>query len=154
VGYVRPYTDSFIIPNPLFLVPARSSVSLISLALSQTATWNEPATVAYQNGLTFEIAAHKDGAGRLLGTVVYEDKNSELEPAAGARVVVAGKYGRWETRTGNDGTFVLVLPAGDYSVYAQGDPRFVQVQPVVGYVRPYTDSLIVPDILYLVSRRE
>lgn len=89
--------------------------------------------------------------GRLAGTVAYYAPGARPVAARGVRVIAVGSYARSETRTDNNGSFVLVLRAGGYNVVAQGAYGFVQVQEVRGYVAPNTDSYISPNPLYLVQ---
>src|SRR5215218_2708353 len=79
-GYVRANTDSFITPNPLFLVPStsrRSDNLTLDTALSLTATWRERTTTAQSINFTLMTAAQR-GQGNLLGQVVCQGSN---EPA-------------------------------------------------------------------------
>ena len=99
-------------------------------------------------GLAADAAAQ---AGRLGGNVVYfYGPGTKPEPARNARVFALGSYAQYETRTNNDGIFVMVLPAGDYRIAAVGASGFEQAQEVKGYVRVNTDSVITPNPLFLV----
>lgn len=94
-------------------------------------------------------------AGRLGGTVAYAAPGAYPVAARGVRVIAVGGYAQAETRTDNNGNFVLVLRAGEYSVAAQGAHGYVTHRESKGYVRAYTDSVITPNPIYLVpaSRR-
>lgn len=106
--------------------------------------------------LTFSLGIDAAAqVGRLAGTVAYAAPGYSSVVAKGVKVIVVGNYTQVETRTDNNGNFVLVLRAGDYSVYAQGAPGYIQYQEVRGYVRPNINSIINPNPLFLVpqSRR-
>lgn len=146
MGYVRANADNIITPNPLFLVPSRSSGYMTGIALSQMVNWREHTSTVQQNNLTLEITAQRQGVGRLLGNVTYGD----AKVAKGVRVVAVSNYGQWETRTGDEGNFVMVLPEGNYNIVAQGLPGYITRGTVTGYVRANTDSSITPNPLFLV----
>lgn len=153
-GYVKANTDSFITPNPLFLVrsSSRSSDNLtLSSALSQTASWRGRTSTAQPNNVTFVTAAQGGGNGRLSGQVLYRDSNG---PARGVVVVaVDGNRQSWQTRTDGNGNFVLPLREGSYRIFARGAAGYTMYGNVRGYVRADTDSTITPNPLYLVAER-
>jgi hypothetical protein len=98
-------------------------------------------------GLGSDVVAQ---AGRLGGTVAYSAPGARSVVARNVRVRASGAYGGAETRTDNNGNFVLVLAAGSYRVTAYGASGYTQYQQVTGYVRAYTDSIITPNPLFLV----
>jgi hypothetical protein len=134
-GYVRAYTDSVISPNPLYLVPSRSTDPMV---LSGP-------TAAHQNVLTLDVAAQNNYTGELRGHVRYKDTDT---PARGVRVVAMGSYAQGETRTDNNGNFALLLRAGVYRVVVQGQ-GYMQGW-AQGRVRPNAESEIMPNPIYLV----
>lgn len=101
-------------------------------------------------GLGFDAAAQ---AGRLAGTVAYSAPGAQAVAARNVTVIVSGAYARTQTRTDNNGNFVLVLAAGTYRVQAYGAAGYTQYQQVTGYVRAYADSIITPNPLFLVPSR-
>lgn len=90
--------------------------------------------------------------GRLVGTVAYTAPGSQPVAARGVRVIAAGSYSQSETRTDNNGTFVMILRPGGYRIVAQGAYGFVQYQEVGGYVTANADSYINPNPLFLVPQ--
>lgn len=98
-------------------------------------------------GLRVDAAAQ---SGRLFGNVAYYDQNRRQIPARGARAIAVGSYGKAEARTDNNGDFAMLLPAGTYKVYGQGANGYTQRVEVMGYVRAYTDTYIIPNPLVLV----
>lgn len=91
--------------------------------------------------------------GRLFGTVAYATP-VQPTPARGVRVVAVNNYGQWETRTDNDGNFMMTLRAGSYRMLAQGAPGYVTYGDVWGHVRANSDSYITPNPLFLVIPRQ
>jgi hypothetical protein len=149
-GYVRANSNSIIIPNPLFLVPpSRSSDSMMSPALSQTATGRESKPTVQQNNFTLEMAAHESGPGTLSGKVMYKDKNRNREAIGVTVVATDNNRQTWPTTTNNKGDFVLSLWEGTYTIVVQGAPGYFHEQPVWGYVRANTPSVITPNPIYL-----
>lgn len=92
-------------------------------------------------------------AGRLAGTVAYVAPGARAVAAQGARVVAVGAYSQSETRTDNNGNFVMVLRPGGYRILAQGAYGYVQYQEVSGNVRAGADSYITPNPIFLVPQR-
>jgi len=99
--------------------------------------------------LAFDAVAQP---GRLGGTVAYS-AGAQAVVARNVRVIASGAYGGAETRTDNNGNFVLVLAAGTYQVMAFGAAGYTQYQQVMGYVRAYSDSIITPNPIFLVPAR-
>lgn len=146
-GYVRTGVDSVIIPNPLFLVQARSSDSMTSLALSQMATWRERAPTVQQHNFALEMAA-QGGFGTLSGNVIYKDTK---KAAVGVEVVIVNDYGQQtEAKTLDGGIFVLGLPKGRYRIVVKSVSNYVQEKDVWGCVEAHTNSIINPNPLVLV----
>jgi hypothetical protein len=88
-----------------------------------------------------------------MGTVAYAAPGTRPVAASGVRVIAVGGYSQSETRTDNNGSFVLVLRPGSYRVVAQGALGYVQYQNVTGYVSANTNSYINPNPLFLVPAR-
>jgi hypothetical protein len=91
--------------------------------------------------------------GRLGGTVAYA--TSPRPTVARGVTVVALDANRqaWQTRTDNNGNFLMALRAGTYRVFAQGIAGYTTYGVVQGYVRPNADSVITPNPLFLVQSK-
>lgn len=146
-GYVRAYTDSFITPNPLYLV--RGSNSMAGPMLSHTATQDGRAPTEGQNGFTLDTAGQNRGAKKFRGSVKYKDNGRGV---VDARVVAIGigHNGQGETKTIGNGNFELVLPEGKYSIVVQGVARYSQEHNVRGDVKANGESFIDPNPIYLI----
>jgi hypothetical protein len=155
-GYVRANADSFITPNPLFLVPSssrRSDNLTPGPVLTQTATLRGRTPTAQPFNFTPVIAAQRGANGTLFGQVMYQDSNGTRK-AGGVMVFMMDSNGQtWQTRTGGNGNFRLSLREGSYRVYAQGENGYTTYGEVQGYVRANADNTITPNPLLLVPTR-
>lgn len=107
-GYVRPYADSYIYPNPLVLEYQRfrsSGISLPPIALNE-------ANVDQQIGVVIGLVTR-----RIQGRLVA---------ASDVSVKAFGDYGRLETRTNKTGFFKLELRPGNWRILVTPTPGFYQ----------------------------
>jgi hypothetical protein len=134
-GYVRPYTDSYISPNPLVLEYGRSRSS------------NEgPILSAYSP----DEANVQDDSGFVNGRVVYWNQG-QMAPAVGAYILAFGDNERSAARANRDGIFQLHLKAGTWRIGVQFKGYRQRVMPIIKVERSkYTTIRIemeaVPDI--------
>jgi hypothetical protein len=98
-------------------------------------------------GLGVDAAAQ---VGRLNGTVAYASSPRPTVARGVTVVAVDGNRQAWQTRTDNNGNFVLALRAGSYRVFAQGLAGYTTYGEVRGYVKANADSTITPNPLFLV----
>jgi hypothetical protein len=88
--------------------------------------------------------------GRLAGTVAYATSPRPTVARGVTVVAVDSNRQSWQTRTDNNGNFILALRVGTYRVFAQGTLGYTTYGVVQGYVRANTDSIITPNPLFLV----
>ena len=91
--------------------------------------------------------------GRLAGTVAYSTSPRPTVARGVTVVAVDGNRQSWQTRTDNNGNFILALRVGTYRVFAQGTLGYTTYGVVEGYVRANADNTITPNPLFLVPAK-
>jgi len=164
---VRPYTDSYINPNPLMLVHenfrnfaagqvvcVRPRGGFSERALAAPPHTFAPAELTAEAGAFVGCERGVDDTGRVRGKVMLRKEPrdpSKDEPANQARVIADGGYERPERRTDSKGRFELTLPAGEWTIYVQAiEAGYIQEKPetirvVKGKEAPEVTIILLPD---------